>query len=255
MQENFGAFYDWVKKREYSPRELLAHEITAYCPTRDELKAYAEKYREYFVYEEPLLLSPDKTIMYGYSAEGLMSLVIPDSVEIYDNLCMHSVEEEKEYDVVIGKGLKRIVEIGGAFGFHNVGFSVSNNSCFSEVDEMLYDKEEKILIAYPSGKFTGFYELAVDLEKCYIQLPMSTEKICREAFDMLLLPMTLVIPDSVKEIEEGAFIEEYDKGLYMSERDIKERKIILPKRFEHVIDITWKKDSYVRPDIMYYESR
>jgi hypothetical protein len=64
--------------------------------------------------------------------------------------------------------------------------------------------------------------------------------------------MTLVIPDSVEVIEKGAFHEIYDKGFYMTKREVKERCIILPERFRNVIDATWQEDSYNRPSIMYY---
>lgn len=250
-KREYGAFYDWEKGKEYSPEKLLRHEVYVYCPSREELKKYAEKYREYFIYEEPLLLSCDKKIMYGYSAEELDSLTILDSVEVYDNICIHSIEEENEYIVEIGKGLKKIVTIENAFGFHNIGFLVPDNDYFSEVDGILYDAEAKKLIAYPSGRTSCFDEIAVESERKYVQLPDSTEKICTGAFDMLLLPMTLVIPDSVKEIEVFSFCEEYDKGLYMSERDIKERKLVIPERFKEIVEKMWK-NPYYSPGIICY---
>jgi hypothetical protein len=81
---------------------------------------------------------------------------------------------------------------------------------------------------------------------------MTIKKICANAFAMMLLPVTLVIPDSVEIIEKGAFYEYYDKGLHMSKNSVKARSIILPERFRGVIDATWKADSYDRPSIRYY---
>lgn len=250
-----SAFADWSKAycELISPAELLNHTKQAYCPTKEDMEEYAAAYEDLFLYEEPLLLSRDRKILYGYSAEDLTKLVIPDEVEIYDNICCHTEDEGYEYYVEIGSGLKQIVDTYECFGYHNIGFSVSNdNPYFSAVEEILYDKEEKTLICYPSGRTTEFDELEDDSERCYVTLPNSTVKINRNAFCMLLLPITLEILDSVEIIESGAFIEMFDKGFWMSKEDVKARRIILPERFQEVIDKTWKEDSYNRPTIKYY---
>lgn len=248
-----GAFTDWISGKEMSPADLLEHKKMAYCPAKEDLEKYAASHANLFLYEEPFLLSKDRKILYGYSAEDLQELIIPDDVEIYDNICCHPEDEGYEYYVEIGVGLKQIVDTYECFGYHNAGFSIkSGNPYFSDVQDMLYDKDEKTLVCYPSGKTTDFDELECDMEKSYIQLPMSTAKISRNAFCMLLLPMTLVIPDSVEIIEQGAFCEMFDKGLCMKKRDVKARHIILPKRFKDIIDKTWAEDSYSRPTIEFY---
>ena len=229
------------------------HKEMLYCPAKEDLEKYAASHADLFLYEEPFLLSRDRKILYGYSAEDLQELVIPDEVEIYDNICCHSEVEENEYYVEIGAGLKQIVDTYECFGYHNTGFSIkSGNPYFSDVQDMIYDKDEKTLVCYPSGKTTEFDEWERDMEKGYIQLPMSTVKIARNAFCMLLLPMTLVIPDSVEIIEPGAFCEMFDKGLCMKKRDVKARRIILPERFKEIIDKTWAEDDYNRPTIEFY---
>lgn len=248
-----GAFTDWISGKKMSPADLFEHKKTAYCPTKEDLEKYAASHADLFLYEEPFLLSRDRKILYGYSAEDLQELVIPDEVEIYDNICCHSEDEENEYDVEIGSGLKQIVDTYECFGYHNTGFSIkSGNSYFSVVQDILYDKDKRTIVCYPSGKTTDFDELECDMEKSYIQLPMSTVKISRNAFCMLLLPMTLVIPDSVEIIELGAFCEMYDKGLYMENQDVKARCIILPERFKDIIDKTWAEDDFSRPTIEFY---
>lgn len=248
-----GAFTDLISGKEMSPADLLEHKKMAYCPAKEDLEKYAASHDDLFLYEEPFLLSGDRKILYGYSAEELQDLVIPDEVEIYDNICCHSGDEENEYYVEIGAGLKQIVDTYECFGYHNTSFSIkSGNSHFSVVQDMLYDKDEKTLICYPSGKTTEFDELECDMEKSYIQLPMSTVKISRNAFCMLLLPMTIVIPDSVEIIEPGAFHEMYDKGLYMEKHDVKARHIIIPERFRDIIDKTWAEGDFSRPTIEFY---
>ncbi|MCM1233899.1 MAG: hypothetical protein NC489_27655 [Ruminococcus flavefaciens] len=247
-----GAFTD-LSDKEMSPADLLGHKVMAINPTKEDLGKYAVSHADLFLYEEPLLLSRDRKILYGYSAEDLQELVIPDDVEIYDNICCHSEDEWNEYSVEIGAGFKQIVDTYECFGYHNTCFSVkSGNPYFSDVLGMLYDKDERTLICYPSGKTTDFGEFGADLERCYIQLPMSTVKIARNAFWMLLLPLILVIPDSVEIIEPGTFCEMFDKGLWMTKKDVKERNIILPERFKDIIDKTWAEDDYNRPTIEFY---
>lgn len=235
---------------EYTPQKLLEHEEMGYCPTKEDLEEYAKKHSEFFVYEEPLLLSTDRKIMYGFSAEDLEELIIPDEVEVYDNICIHSEEEERSYGVTIGCGLRKIVDTYECFGYHVTSFNVYNNPYFSDVDGILYDNSEQVLIAYPTDRYTDHGALMG--EEAFIQLPDTTKKICAYAFHMILLPMALIIPDSVEIIEKGAFYEMYDKGLWMNEESVKEQCIILPERFRDVIDATWKEDDYIRPNIMYY---
>lgn len=245
------AFYDSANHCEYTPEQLLCHEAHAYCPTREELQDYASRHAEHFLYEEPVLLSPDRKIMYGYSAEGLQELVIPDDVEVYDNLCEHSAEEENSYYVSIGISLRCIVDVRSAFGLHNLGFEVGENPYLTVIDDMLYSKDGSRLIAYPSGKMVPFDALG-DRDDCYVQLPLATKRIEQGAFKMLLLPHTVVIPDSVQEIEDGAFLELYDKGIYMTRKDVTERSLIIPRRFEEVVNRVWKEDAYERPRVIYY---
>lgn len=229
------------------------YEEMLYCPAKEDLEKYAASHADLFLYEEPFLLSRDRKILYGYSAEELQELVIPDEVEIYDNICCHSMDEENEYSVEIGSGLKQIVDTYECFGYHNTGFSIKHSNPYFSVDQdMLYDKDERTLICYPSGKTTEFDELLRDQEQWYIQLPMSTVKIARNAFCMLLLPMRLVIPDSVEIIEPGAFCEMFDKGFWMMAHDVKARWIILPERFKEIIDKAWAEDSFSRPTIEFY---
>ena len=249
-----GAFIDPCSDKEISPADLLAHKERVFDPAKEDLEEYAASHADLFLYEEPLLLSRDRKILYGYSAEGLQELVIPNEVEIYDNICRHSEDEENEYYVTIGSGLKQIVDTYECFGYHNTGFSImAGNPFFSVVQDMLYDKDKRTIICYPSGKTTlnFFDDLEGDLEKSYIQLPMSTVKIRRNAFCMILLPLTLVIPDSVEIIEPWAFCEISDKW-FMEEHHVKSRRIILPKRFKEIIDKTWAEDDYRRPTIEFY---
>jgi hypothetical protein len=116
---------------------------------------------------------------------------------------------------------------------------------------MLLDKTGTQLLAFPSGQFADPFGF-IDVRTEFVQLPPTIKKICANAFDMMLLPVTLVIPDSVEIIEKGAFHEYYDKGLHMPDNLVKGRSIILPERFRDVIDATWKEDSYDRPSILYY---
>ncbi len=248
---------------EYTAEELLNHEKQIYCPTPEELAEYARKYPDRFIFDSPLLLSPDRKIMYGYSAKGLKELVIPDEVEIYDNLCSHTTDEENEYYVTIGLNLRSIVDTYDSFGLHVSAYFLSykfnykngesyTNRFFSERNGVLYDKSGETLILYPSGKTTTGFELQLNYEKSFFALPVGTKVIKENAFRMLLLPDTLVIPDTVEIIEKGAFMEEYEKGIYMRKQEVLKRSIILPERFSDVIDDAWKRESHERPNIIYY---
>ena len=249
-------FIDGDKTISISPADLLGHKTWVCDPSKEDFEEYAALHADLFLYEDPLLLSRDRKKLYGYCSDDLQELVIPDEVEIYDNFCYHSeLEPRGDYSVEIGSGLKQIVDISESFGYDNIGFSIkAGNPYFSVVQNMLYDKDEKTLICYPSGKTSKYWgrrrSYGEDMDDYFVQLPMSTVKISRDAFYMRILPLTLVIPDSVKSIEPWAF---HERSAYLlEENDVKSRRIILPERFREIIDKTWAEDDGGRPTIEFY---
>lgn len=238
---------------DYTKEELLSHKAHMYCPEQEELRQFALKYPETFCYEKPCLLSVDHRILYGFSAENLEELEIPDEVEIYDNVCLHSEEEENEYYVDIGRNLREIVDTYLAFGLHVLEFyAYGENPYFCTEDGILYNKDRTRLVLFPSGRTTVPDELSCQMERSFVMLPETVKTISKDAFQMMYLPDTLVIPDSVTCIEKGAFFEFGPAGVYAF-WGTKKRYIILPERFKDVIDGTWKSQEQGRKlNIMYY---
>lgn len=244
---------------KYASEELLKREEKLFRPTEEEAQEYAKRNRDLVIYEKPFLLSPDRKVMYGYSELESFDLEIPDEVEVYDNVCWRSKEEGYPELVVFGRNFREFAQgfDVDCFGYHVEQYDTRfyperrRNINFSFDNGMLLDKTGTQLLAFPSGQFAEPDALMYERSD-FVQLPMTIKKICANAFNMMLLPVTLVIPDSVEIIEKGAFCEYYDKGLHMSNKLVKGRSIILPERFRDVIDATWKEDSHSRPSIMYY---
>jgi hypothetical protein len=238
---------------KYTSEELLKREEKLFAPTEEEAWEYAERNCDIVIYEKPFLLSPDKKVLYGYSELESDKLVIPDEVEVYDNVCWRSEEEGCPESVVFGRNFREFAcgfDVD-CFGYHVYYYDTHKNANFSDYDGMLLDKTGTQLLAFPSGRFIDFYGF-FSAEEQFVQLPTTIRKICANAFEMMLLPVTLVIPDSVEIIEKRAFYEYYDKGFRLTDNMVKGRSIILPERFRDVIDSTWKEDSHDRPSILYY---
>jgi hypothetical protein len=244
---------------KYASEELLKREERLFRPTEEEAQEYAKRNSDLVIYEKPFLLSPDRKVMYGYSElESFFDFEIPDEVEVYDNVCWRSEEEPEPISVIFGRNFRGFAQ---GFDVDCFGYRVERyctrfyperrrNKNFSFDNGMLLDKTKTQLLAFPSGRFSAPHSLVYERSD-FVQLSMTIKKICANAFAMMLLPVTLVIPDSVEIIEKGAFYEYYDKGLHMSKNSVKARSIILPERFRGVIDATWKAD-YDRPSIRYY---
>lgn len=69
------------------------------------------------------------------------------------------------------------------------------NNCFSSVDGVLFNKDKSVLLCYPTGKKTIDYTV-----------PENVEKIDFCAFDYVQNIKSLVIPESVKVIDEQALL-------------------------------------------------
>ncbi|WP_461248577.1 leucine-rich repeat domain-containing protein, partial [Treponema sp. R6D11] len=74
-----------------------------------------------------------------------------------------------------------------------VSINVSNNSAYSSIDGVLYDKTGSALIAYPSGKTGDF------------TIPSSVNTIGAYAFPNCSKLTSVTIPDSVTDIKRYAF--------------------------------------------------
>ena len=148
----------------------------------------------------------------------------------------------------------------GAFsGFTGlINFDVDlSNSNFKSVDGVLFDKDMKILIAYPDAKADEEYTVPEGVEaiadfafdNCLnlkkINLPQTLRKIGEGAFKNITIT-GIEIPDNVKKIEKGAFegAEKLEKvklpgGLKVIEEDAFKgnknlKDINVPKKLENV---------------------
>ena len=81
----------------------------------------------------------------------------------------------------------------------------------------------------------------------FVQLPVDSITVKKADLEFDQIPITLVIPDTVQTIEDGAL-----SGLFRNVQGIEKRCVILPERFLGTIDREWTKSEDKRPVIIYY---
>ena len=147
---------------------------------------------QHFKSSEGAIYSKDGKVLIMYVNQDADVYEIPDEVEIIKRNSLEMCEIEHLY---IGKGLKYIEE-GALNGCSFLRWiSVSNeNEHFISVDGVLYSKDLKKLLKYPSLKNTVEYKLLKE-----------TEVIGHSAFDNCLELEKVIVEDNVKVIERAAF--------------------------------------------------
>ena len=141
-----------------------------YNPDDEAMETLAALKPEWFVYDKPFLLSPDRSILYGFAVSEDTVLEIPESVIVYDNLFLH--EEEYGYKkIYIGENLEEIVNTQNAFGFFVEDYVVNErNSSFASDAGILYDwvpdggYASYRLILFPSGRGISNPEMYVQYD-------------------------------------------------------------------------------------------
>lgn len=174
-----------------------------YNPDDEAMETLAALKPEWFVYDKPFLLSPDRSILYGFAVSEDTVLEIPESVVVYDNLFLH--EEEYGYKkIYIGEKLEEIVNIQNAFGFFVEDYVVDErNGSFASDSGILYDEAPddyacSKLILFPSGR-------GISSPEIYVQYnPTCDLEIGEYAFYMKGFIKAMVLPPNT-EIDDKAF--------------------------------------------------
>lgn len=136
-------------------------------------------------------------------------ITVPDEIdgvpvtEICDFALFNADSLQK---ITVGKNVKTI----GEWAFtNNKGlreFAVDpENEYFTAVDGILFSKDMKTLISYPSARNIEFDKFAQSLNTTVYEIPDGVETIRGKAFYKCACVTEIKIPDSVKRIEEKAF--------------------------------------------------
>ena len=139
--------------------------------------------------------------LYGNTFSGCTSLkeiVIPDSViKILDHAFSNCTSLES---ITIGSGVESLGDewIASCRRLENITVSPENKT-YSSVDGVLFNKDKSELSAYPIGNRRSSYTI-----------PDGVEKVGKKAFYGCRYIETLIIPASVKEIEDSALGNCYD---------------------------------------------
>lgn len=145
---------------------------------------------------------PDGVTEIDYSAfsgcTSLQEITIPDSVTtVYDTAFSNCTSLES---ITIGSGVENLGNgwIDSCRRLANIIVSPENKT-YSSVDGVLFNKDKSELLAYPIGNKRSSYTI-----------PDGVEKIGKKAFYGCRYIETLIIPASVKEIEDSALGNCYD---------------------------------------------
>ena len=193
-----------------------------YNPDDEAMETLASLKPDWFVYDKPFLLSPDRSILYGFTVSEDSVLEIPESVIVYDNLFIH--EEAYGYKkICIGGNLEEIVNVQNAFGFYVEDYVVTEwNDYFGSDAGILYDVAPpkgddwcgcSKLILFPSGRGISSPELYVQ----YNVDPSCNLVIGEYAFFMKGFIKAMVLPPNT-EIEDNAFYIKDGRGIIFADR-------------------------------------
>ena len=182
-----------------------------YNPDDEAMETLAALKPEWFVYDKPFLLNPDRSILYGFAVSEDTVLEIPESVIVYDNLFLH--EEEYGYKKIhISENLEEIVNLENAFGFFVEDYVADerNGSFASDsgilYDEAPYDYARSKLILFPSGR-------GISNPEMYVQYnPACDLEIGEYAFYMKGFIKAMVLPPNT-EIDDKAFFIKDGRGI------------------------------------------
>ena len=142
----------------------------------------------------------------------------------------------------------------------------NENKCYSSVNGVLFDKDKKIIIAYPAEKSGESYEIPDSVTSISngafwgcssltsVTIPDSVTSIGEEAFAECTGLTSIVIPEGVKEIKENPFLMCYSlQGIEVNEKNkyyLSENGVIFYKDKKTIIAYPTGKsgESYEIPD-------
>ena len=124
-----------------------------------------------------------------------------------------------------------------------VGTDICYYDVFNYKDDFTGVDEEGFFMAPPLCE-------SLDEVGNFVPLPVDSITVKKADLEFDQIPITLVIPDTVHTIEDGALSGLFGKG--RNAQGIEKRCIILPERFYETIDREWTKGEDKRPVIIYY---
>nr|MCR4938414.1 hypothetical protein [Lachnospiraceae bacterium] len=124
-----------------------------------------------------------------------------------------------------------------------VGTDICYYDVFNYKDDFTGVDEEGFFVAPPLCE-------SLDEVGNFVPLPVDSITVKNADLEFDQIPITLVIPDTVQTIEDGALSSLFGKG--RNAQGIEKRCVILPERFLETIDREWTKGEDKRPIIIYY---
>ena len=167
-----------------------------------------------------LVVIPDTVTSIGAGAfsecTSLTSVTIPDTVTSIDGGAFW--ECESLASVKIPEGVEYIdgTVFGGCTSLKNIDIDEKNKNYLSE-NGIIFDKEKKVIIAYPAGKTEKSYNIPNTVTSIgdgafsgcasltSVTIPDSVTSISDRAFSGCLSLTSITIPDSVTSIGDSAF--------------------------------------------------
>lgn len=128
---------------------------------------------------------------YAFSGTGVKSIIIPDKVT---HLYNETFDGKALQTVTLPAGLEEIEWLAFGSGVLEFRFDADANNDYKTQDGVLYSKDMKKLIKFPSGVSGSF------------TIPDGVETIAGGAFVNCLKLTSVLLPESLNEIEDDAFI-------------------------------------------------
>lgn len=170
---------------------------------------------KFYSSEDGVLFNKEKTLLIEFSeADKKTTYYIPDSVvEISKGAFAGSTQL---IEVTIGKGLENLIEenfhFNTAFGLERI-FVNSKNKFFSSENGVLFDKNQKNLIVYPTNKKDEKYVVPDSVEYIYFSafgsnenlIELTLSKNCRIVNPFMTFNLTTIhLPNKIVFVEEMA---------------------------------------------------
>ncbi len=250
---------------------IILNNTESYYCDRELKNIYIDEANPYFCAEDGVLYNKDRTeIIYIAKSHGFENgtMTIPATVKKIScdisecSISFLVVEEGNNYfssqdGILYNKDKTEIVCIPKNCEFENGVLNISaalkiipsniydynissicveeGNNYFSSQDGVLFDAEKKTLIAYPAKKTDSHYIV-----------PYGTETISKQSFYESQVKL-IEIPDSVNEIEQGAFWGTFLEAIVFEHDSTS--ALSIPIDFEGHNDIS---DNNYYPDTLYY---